>query len=231
MKLQPGVMQLVFCHIPKCGGKTFKDILYHQFDLKPNIFRTGYGYKPKLIDKLQEVDILYGHFNFNFMRPHLRKRHLLFMWEREPIERVISQYNYWNSLRGTVLPARRLREEEWTIQEFFRRRDPDVDGWIFAGLSLFGVDFKTGGQTVSECVKLAKKNIDMFDFIGITEQYDKSLQCLEDKFGFDISYKSVNVTPNWAKMATITEEEREEFKELLKPEYELYEYAKERATS
>jgi len=86
-----------------------------------------------------------------------------------------------------------------------------------------------GRQSVYEITDRAKANLELFDFIGTTENFKKDLQRVKEKFGFDIKYRSKNVTPDWAKRTTLTQDQRMTFSLLMQPEYEIYEHAKELA--
>ena len=62
--LKPGTKQLVHCHLPKTGGKTFKEILINQFDSKPNVYQPpDAGVNAKKNNRaIKTADVLCGHF-------------------------------------------------------------------------------------------------------------------------------------------------------------------------
>ena len=230
MLFKPGIKQLVHCHLPKTGGKTFKEILIRQYDGKPKVYQPpDAGVDSKDDNRaIKEADVLCGHFNFNWIFPHLRKDRLLFVWLRDPVERCLSMYNYWHLTKVNIAPAKKIRKEHWTVDAFFQKQDEYKDPWLYSYMSFLGLE-TSGRQSVYGIVDRAKANLELFDFIGITENFKKDLQRLKKQFGFDIKYKSKNVTPDWAKRTSITKRQRMVYTTLLQPEYEIYEHAKELA--
>ena len=230
MPIKTGSKQLVLCHLPKTGGKTFREILMNQFDEKPYAFQpndAGLSAK-KQRSTYRSADVVCGHWNFNWVYPYLKKDRLMFVFLRDPVERGLSLYNYWTKVRGNIPVARKIREEHWTVDAFFQRHDPEKDPWLYAYMTFLGMT-TNGRQSVYEITDRAKANLELFDFIGTTENFKKDLQRVKEKFGFDIKYRSKNVTPDWAKRTTLTQDQRMTFSLLMQPEYEIYEHAKELA--
>ena len=63
-------------------------------------------------------------------------------------------------------------------------------------------------------------DLDILDFVGLTETYEKSLKGMERVLGVDTTwYGKKNITP---KKLVITDEEREIVRENLKSDYEVY---------
>jgi hypothetical protein len=230
MPIKVGSKQLVSCHLPKTGGKTFREVLINQFDEKPYILQPSDAGLNAKKDKshYRSADVICGHWNFNWVYPYLKKDRLLFVWLRDPVERNLSQYNYWSRVRGNIDIARRIREEHWTIDAFFQKNDPEKDPWLFAYMAFLGMTNK-GRQSMYEIIDKAKENLELFDFVGITENFKQDLKRIKERFGFDIKYRSKNVTPDWAKRTNINKEQRRVFTQIMQPEYEIYEHAKELA--
>jgi len=226
--IKKGATQLVFCHLPKSGGKTFADILSQQFDTKPVMYRPSEGgvLSKSNAQQIKDADVIWGHFCFWLVYPYLRKDRIIMTWMRDPLERNLSLYNYWTRVRGNIPIAKRIRKEHWTVQDFFELVDSEKDPFLFANLSFLGL--KGGGKlSFNEMVANAKEALDLQDFIGITETYSKDLKRLKKRFGFDVKIKKKrNVTPDWAKRTTITKEERIRWKQLLGWEYDVYHHAK-----
>ena len=215
--------QLVHIHIPKCGGKTFREVCVNQFEDSKTIHILGSGIGV-IEPSIKKANVVTGHFRFWWVLPYLNKHRMIFTWLRDPLERAKSHYNYWTRIHGSVNAAIRVRDENWTFDEFIKREDEEKDPWLFAYLSFFGVK-EAGRQSIQSMIDNAKETLQMCDFVGITEHFKKDLKRLNKDFGFVIKYQTKNVTPDWAKRIEITEQEAEEYREILWPEYEIYNYA------
>ncbi len=152
----------LFTHIEKCAGTSFNEILSLTYPRYLHITKNKYGGNEKRNDltAIQYKKLLRycpsgigGH----SIRPYLdflpKSKRIIFL--RSPLERYISQYNH-------------LKDTGWvnSIDEFINND--------------FYNDFmvkKIAG--VNEYI-LAKEFLDNFDFIGNTDEYNKSLNYLQD---------------------------------------------------
>jgi len=228
--------KFIFVHIPKTGGKSFRYILMNQFE-KCNGFKLSNPERIEWISQqtpedLLRFDLIHGHFPYYFLPP-MPKRFKFFTILRDPIERIISQYNYWmNSKRKFDLSIQHIvREKKMTFEEYVNSDLEEVKYWLFAYMTHLsdptcykGNDVEVVERRIEQAVRALATD---FDFVGITEKYDEGLEYLSKRYpGFKKEYKPQNVTPQWEKTAEVTDELRSWLKDYLKPEYLIYNMAK-----
>ena len=183
---------IVSVHIYKTGGTTFRNLLstlpgtavcldYGDMPLAParparmfkSVYRTTRAYL-KVRRTLSGSDcarvFIHGHFvasKYDRLFPSAG----LATWLRDPIERVVSHYHFW------------LRNPN--------RKHPICQRLIAEGLSL--ADFaEVEGMGNVHSRLLAGKSIADFDFVGITEQYSRSVALFLNIFN---GGEAVPVTP------------------------------------
>lgn len=229
-------LKIAFLHVPKTGGKTFRQICKKQFksckDFKiSNQKRLAWLWDRDLAD-LMMIDLIHGHFPY-YAVAHLPRRFKFFTWLRDPVDRVVSQYHYWRyGNRIFDLPSTKIvRETKMSFQDYMDNKSRSFRYWIFAYTTFFGAAEDGDRDTVEgieRCVEQAVRTLTTnFDFVGITERYKEGLIYLQKKYGFRTDYIIQNVTPAWAKVkAGITDEQKEELRAYLKPEYLIYDIAK-----
>lgn len=229
--------KICFVHLPKTGGKTFRQICRKQFK-KCNAFRLSSAGQLKILAELPEeeiamLDLLHGHFPISFLPDHMPKRFRYFTWLRDPVKRVLSAYNYWiHSHRDFGMPAAKMvRERNMSLQDCMDTDEYEIRYWIYAYTNLLGLGVKakgTPGEILERAIEHAVRALlTHFDFVGITERYTEGLEYLQKVYGFRTDYTIQNVTPPWAKTKTgVTDEQREALREMLAPEYIIYDFAK-----
>lgn len=153
----------LFTHIEKCGGTSFHDILSLTYPRYFHITKNRYGGNELRNDLTKEQyhkimryrpSGIGGH----SVRPYqefYKKSHTKITFLRDPISRYLSHYNH-------------QKERGWTHSiEHFLEKD-------------FFCDFITYKIAGTRDVEMAKKLLANFQFIGATEAYNKSLNCLMD---------------------------------------------------
>lgn len=180
---------LVFVHVPKTAGTSFVQTLLdlglgdairdyndcpihrNRVMVKVNALLFAKKFKP-----VPEAEILYGHFLAR--KYHSLKGRRLVTWLRNPVQRLVSHYDYWQREYdpATACPLhRRMIEECWDFQRFALGAElRNLQSYF-----LWGVPLKD------------------FDFVGVTENYSQDLR----KFGvrFNAHIKSscqLNIRPD-----------------------------------
>jgi len=229
-------LKIVFVHLPKTGGKTFRQICKRQFkNCKQlrimNIYALEYLTKLSLEERAT-FDFIHGHFPLSFL-PEMPKRFRYFTWLRDPVNRTISLYNYWKHSKRTFKApgAATVHKQNMTFEDFITTNDDEIKYWQYPYLNYLGLGIKNTGNPVEIMERgieqAARVLLTHFDFVGITERYDEGLEYLQKTFGFRTDHTIQNVTPAWAKAKTgVTDEQRDRLREWLKPEYIIYEFAK-----
>ena len=153
----------------------YADKPLHQHPLRRNLRAAREGLRGQHGPKAAgAAGCVHGHFLPLSYRHLVRRADVRFVtWLREPIDRLLSHYHYWrrsagNDVRDPVLgPSqdplqdssqdkvqRRMREENWSFEQFARRRELRNVYRAF----LWGFP------------------VERFDFIGITEHYASDLR-------------------------------------------------------
>jgi hypothetical protein len=211
--------KICFIHLPKTGGKTFRQICRKQYR-ECNAYRLNNEDSLKQLhgmpkEDIAMIDLLHGHFPIGFLPPHMPRRFRYFVWLRDPLNRFLSTYNYWiHSKRDFGMPAARMvRENNMSLQDCIETTNYEIKYWMLPYVNMLE--------------HAARSLIADFDFVGITERYTEGLEYLQRTYGFRTDYTIQNVTPPWAKRKTgATEEQKEQLRKQLAPEYVIYDFAK-----
>lgn len=169
---------LLSIHVPKCAGTSFRLVIDKIYG-KEVWYNYGVIFSresalPGLIPP--GTRIIHGHFLADAFDDLLPMRRYM-TWVRHPVERVVS--NYYHFLRSPDMRdncCRLLHEQKLSILQF-----ADLD-WM----------------QNEACRYLAKKPIEDFEFVGVSEQFAASIQVFCAKFGAGpvTQYPHVNVNPD-----------------------------------
>lgn len=216
----------LFNHILKSGGTSFSIILrkwfhvakdYHPHDLDfpdPVILREKqliFENNVPDLSRLKPFQIIAGHYDFpdnllskRFKNSILDKRIKKITFLRDPLLHRLSYYKYGKK-RG-----------------HFWIKGMDLHEFLQSEVNFFA--------NVLECSEENYKEVlESYFFIGITEDYAKSIHLLAEQLGrkvdFDIPH--VNRTNSIEELDLLTKEEIENFKSSNKLDYKIYNYGKE----
>ena len=222
-----GDLKFVFIHVPRTAGTTFKKMLRNcgfrskgdnkelqnlreMFTGKKKLSRFTY---PWTLEEYQIFKkLVQGHTPVAKYYPMLRESHKFITWVRDPVDRMISQWEWWVA-RGY--------------------RGGDIGG-------VWRKQVCAGRMDITElCRKMPNtyrimfgKDLSVFDWIGNQEEFDDSLYKFGQTFGITIpEYDSWNVKGKNYKIkrrALVNDKKREEMKQILKSDYKVYYEALER---
>lgn len=223
---------LISIHIPKTGGSTFQQLLqqhfadcyYGDYD---DIVIAGINYRPRIVrsklDRLRycchdkhtlirfNVSCIHGHFlatKYDRWFPGNRK----VTWLRDPLQRAISHYKYWQRSPSPKNPVYvDLMDRGFGFQDFVK--EPRLQNLQTRYLD--GTD------------------LDEYVFVGLTEEFDKSLGLFRRILGIDLdpNVGSINMNPERENSATYELDQLdgalvEQFKELNREDFILYQKAR-----
>ena len=144
---------------------------------------------------------------------------------RNPVDRVISQYNHLMNLETGIQSARKMRQESWSLSDFMDNNDPVLVPLVNAHTFFLGGYLELVRRGISDWNLLferAVRNvISNFHFVGILERFDEGLIYLKERFGLRIDYEKRGITPETAK-SRVTPEDRNALEKYLNPDIELY---------
>jgi len=209
-------MKFVLIHIAKTAGTTFSSMLQencrlhvsrafrkqpHKYDYWKMYVNPKYwvGIKIDETKLYEQYDVVRG--TFPYQRFHyLVEKHgwKLITWIRDPIERVISHYNQF-MFREWKRPRIELVRiiENMNIVEFSK--------WMG--------NFNT---------RFTGKDPSIFDFIGVVEEWDKSINIFNRQFDYNLQFVEKLNVAKWEK-ESVSPSVREELKQHHLKDYEFYE--------
>ncbi len=111
-------LEMVFLHIPKCAGTSMVLSLWKEYgkkncerlDIKIAQKAVFIDDRPaKLTDLAHNTRVLHGHFRWDHLNElvHIPKDIKVFTWIREPLQRMISNYNYLTDVLKGYIPEHR----------------------------------------------------------------------------------------------------------------------------
>lgn len=162
--------RFVSIHIPKCGGVTFLwvlRLLYGDdclFDNGLCPITPGFGRIRPYPQNWWDYNVIHGHFDY------AKYSHVpLITWVREPIDRLISLYHYWQTKNQDNVTPAFMRAHSLSIYQF--------------------AEFLPNVQTM-----FIGEKIERFAFIGLVEFYEESLERFGNIMGLEIpKYRKRNV--------------------------------------
>lgn len=259
-------IRVLFHHLPKTAGSTFRAILDGLFcsnEICPA--ETHWELDKILKEKGQSYRLFAGHFTYDVIDRHL-KNDIWLTFLRSPLERVVSQYhNHVNEARQPESWINRVQNtkvedvpvsDEW--REYHRlMKDFTLIDWVTSNnrhanataCNLQTQSFINRYQTDetgcridkrdwsvydAELVMEAKLNLENnFEFIGLQEYFDLSLDMFSMTFGrYPFSDSStfttnLNTDKSFGSKYDLPKETRDLIEQRNSMDMELYQFAKE----
>jgi Sulfotransferase family len=204
--------QLCYLHIPKTAGLAFSHHLKSQF-VADDICNIRYWFELNNIqaDELNRFKLISAHVSHSITQ-RLEKPPAMLTILRDPIERVLSTYEYLKWFTGVIDGTERDDAQWYDIVRAFRE---ETGGDLLSFLNtkntilqsviantqtmyIAGVDQNALSEMGEDtALKLAKENLKEFAFVGLTEHMQESLELLSFTFGWrPFENTQMNVTPN-----------------------------------
>ena len=160
--LKRGNVSLISQHIPKSAGSTLLRCIKRQYTEQTIL--EFYDDWREIQNTNNEIQVFHGH--IKVLRPYFDQNPdaKKITWLREPMLRLISQYYFWK-----LQPRKPRNPKKLTIHEK-----------VYTGLSF--EDYIDQPECSNIYTKYWLKDIEMnmFDFIGITENFDTDIQRMVD---------------------------------------------------
>ncbi|WP_036478991.1 sulfotransferase family 2 domain-containing protein [Myxosarcina sp. GI1] len=223
---------IIFQHIPKTAGTTLRYIIQYQYS--PGAICELYGdagSHAERIDKLknlskserEKIKIINTHLGFG-LHEFLSQPYTYITFLRDPVDRVISMYYYYQKTNNPLF-------QNLSLQEFVESYPAVQNGMTknFSGVTLkrqlLPPEKKDTVPFSEENLAIAKQNLqNQFKFIGILERFDESAILLKRILGWKIPlHDRSNVSQ---RANNIPQETMATIERLNKLDIELYEYAK-----
>lgn len=232
---------LVFEHIPKNAGSTFRTVLSrwfgdthvkhtNVFDPKPRLKRLQARFSDDPPIRALSTHIGYG--LHERLPGDLHYVHFTFL--RDPVDRTISHY-YYALDKGKI-------EEGTSLIDFCNMDAPAIFPiWPrnFQTVFLSGLRVRAlldgelpGPEDHAEALlEQAIRNLDTFPALGLVSRYEESLLLFGHTFGWPLSalcYVTVNKGTRRPRQVELTDEEREVVMRVNKLDFALYQHAERR---
>jgi hypothetical protein len=226
--------RIVFFHLPRTGGTALvKDILFANFP-KSRWCHVNFGSDVQSLagahdpltwpaGRRRRIGLLAGHMPFGFAK-HFPGPSEYVTLIRDPIARVISDYYFCRTN-----PSNPAHEAAATLslREFVERGYASSQNCYARWLSnaAFGATFRDPDEMLRE----ALNSLSQFDFIGITEQFDLSVERLCQRYRLVRRATSeVNRNDATPEARHVSEEEREAIRHFNALDLVIYEECQKR---
>lgn len=230
--------KVIFLHIPKTAGTTFKQIIkrnYAQNEIfglnGDEKYQTDQKLNNLLPDKKDKIKFIGGHINFGMHESFNDKHNFKYItFLRDPIQREISYYKY--VLRTTrhvhhqEVIANKMTLQDYITSHLYKDLDNAQTKQI-AGLHV-GLQSKPLHIT-DDILQKAKNNInDYFIFAGIIESFEEGLILLHKTLNwkFPLYYTSFNINPTKEEKIKTSDKTIQLIIDQNQLDIQLYEYVK-----
>lgn len=190
--------RLIFYHLPRTAGSALMyDVLFPHFswwrrchvnyDDKMNVQHRGRDPRAWPAWRRKRIQLVAGHMPFGFAQQFPGPSEY-FTFVRDPISRAVSDYYFCrnNPANPAFTAANKLSLKEFVEADHSYMRDGQTR-WL--SNAAYGARFASDEAMLEE----AMKNLAQISFVGITEQFEVSLQRLCDRYGLP---KHVALGPN-----------------------------------
>jgi hypothetical protein len=229
MKARPATnLCIIFLHLPKTGGVTLRTTLKWKYAPDMLTFETltkpaeSLGEVP--LSERRNARVLTGHLHYG-VHDYIPQRCEYITLLREPIARVISYYYYILGHPKHWRHAELVRSG-MTLNEFVRTSaERGIENDQTRMLSGRGAGELDAGSLGREALDEAKRNLERFLVVGLTERFDESFILIRRALGWKLPlYVTANVStrPKPASEAAV-----ELIRQRNQLDLELYEFARE----
>ena len=195
---------IISIHVPKTGGTTFKNFLLDAF---PNKVFFDYSNNEKIkLEIPDNTEILHGHITARKYR-NIYPDAKYITWLREPTQIPISMYyHYLRNPDYNSFLCKQLYENNLTLEGF--------------------INLKKNWNVINNFI--ADVPLQDFSFIGILEDYDKSIERFTKQFNIsdDLVIEKVNYNPDKSENKyNVSDELNAQLKMACKESIEVYQKA------
>lgn len=165
--------RVIFYHLPKTAGCTTRYLLETMFDYdKVAQEMFYYELESKKPSDLEHYDLISGHFFFHSNLYYLDGFRVTFL--RDPVQRILSEQRFYQKFYKD-----RQRQKLLSIQHYNPAGEPIETVSNLQVLYLSSLDRHDLSIPIEAHFESAKKNLhEAFDFIGLFEDYKRSVQSL-----------------------------------------------------
>jgi len=209
--------KFVFIHIPKSAGTTFHRILSPNYKMRVikgswEVYENSRYFEKVTSEPGYDRDEMFKRYevirgSFPYQRfYYLKKKYKwkLITWVRDPVERLISNYNHLVHRPSPSLYKKGAKQK----LVFEKARSMNI-----VEFSKYLSDFNT--RHIGE-------DPSIFDFIGVVERFPKSLDLFNKKFNSRLQNRKRSNVHRWKKRVEVSQEVKEELKSHHPKDYKFY---------
>lgn len=217
----------IFNHIPKTGGNSLLAVCRDNLDpaeISPHLDYTGMHVMPTA--QLERYRLVTGHFTLLAQSGFCRNRYSMTL-VRDPIRRILSAYTYWRNQRYDVMTTKAKELEFADFVRYFTDSPLIVHNPFTHHLAGLGRDCVAYPPDECALLATAKRNLDAFNFVGICEQFGRSLHLLCAELGWrpPVTIPHENRTSSADRFGGIDPQTMSILRARNRLDLELYEYA------
>lgn len=233
----PATVTPIIMHLEHTGGSTLRKIVENQYT-DDQIYYVFYNKSRTPVDDLMAMPetqrgnyrVFLGHLFYGLHR-WVPGESTYLTWMRDPIERIVSGYNYqFRKPQRKHHQAYVSGEMTWERHLDARWRSAAQVGRVAGGDDTLIRKFNT--QVLPEnVVETALHHLETdFTMVGVTERYDEMLLLMKQLLGWQnpLTYVRINVTVNRPRFSDLSADDKKRIEQAAEIEYPVYEYAKKR---
>jgi hypothetical protein len=176
---------IFFMHVPKSAGKSIHALLSQKIEARRICPQPPHGVWTWQPSEVRGYALYSGHFFYDFVdavNPRGTKLTML----REPVDRVVSTYDFWRSYRwefiNQALPAINgpAVAKACTFDAFLATDSAFVKTYIYntAARQLLGSKFDALWPDEAALIQASRHVLRSFDWVGVTEAFEASMRTL-----------------------------------------------------
>ncbi len=223
---------VIFLHIPKTAGTTMRHIIDRQYAPEEihafgaDAFGSIRAFQALPLEERAQIKLLSGHMGYG-LHTYLPGKSIYFTFLRDPVERVISYFNFI------------LRTPDHYLYEIVMSQQMSLKDLLETDNALMMNDGQVRlisgvwadpafGETTREMLAMAENHLKTHFLVGLTEEFDASLCLLKERLNWqgEISYQRYNVTTTGFTRETLPAETVTLIKEVNQLDIALYAFAK-----
>jgi hypothetical protein len=219
----------IFDHLPKTGGTAFKTILEQIFG--PENVSPAVSGRSELWseDTYARYPVITGHFHSPIPVDRTNRRRARITMLRDPIDRAISEYFYYrNDVERVEWNKLAVLAKDHDFYAYIKLLESNRDMAIsnyYSRRFASQISRKSGNQ--ARLLELAKEALLRYDFVGIQEQFNDSIDlfCCKFKLPLVPQIERINVTSLRSRLQELDPKTRKKLLQLNEVDVELYEFA------
>jgi hypothetical protein len=230
---------LVFLHIPKCAGTSFRDILLRRvrsdqvFSIYQDISKRAEQIKRMSEDRRRNIKLVLGHFNYG-VHEYFPQPFSYITFLRHPLDMMVSHYYFRGGSPDSPYYEliSKMTLDEFFHDQFERRQATNIFVRYLSGYYGFLEGEPRTPTTIleplpDEALEVAKKNLTShFSGFGITERFDESLVLFQQTGVLSNIYYAVQNINSKRPKEKLSDSAREYFVKMNPLDMALYDFAR-----